>query len=418
MNKAAVLAQLKQAGSDSRHRDRVCAEVASALVAVGVEPDFDVTTGDFADDAALICADRYWQLRLIDQPGIATAARCARWLENHVAAPVRHQIEHRWALGNGFVTRSSVESPAELAEATAALLAAPATSETVALFAALYHAGKLRANRAFDALRMFLDASPLLEAAGARREDPAVTALRSLAAFGSRAMTTDYAIRLLDVAWRAPDRTREVVDVCVQGISDAVPFDGQGVLLTERASEAVAAYQAGADHIFRYRLACGLHLCHRPDEALVAIDEALNLLPAIGGRVSHELLQQQYLTKREAILEGRLRAQWSAEQRGRWEAQERANAAIQSTLQSSTVRAVELVAIFTAAIAFAVGSLQVTLNGNLHLRDRIWLVVALGVGLAVFALLTIGGTWYLTSRPSGSSHTGPSRRAHGPDVGA
>ncbi|MEZ0110876.1 hypothetical protein ABH920_004891 [Catenulispora sp. EB89] len=354
-----------------------------------------------------------------DQPGIATAAQCARWLEKH-AAPVRHQIEHRWALGNGFVTRSSVESPAELAEATAVLLAAPAapaTSETVALFAALYHAGKLRANRAFDALRMFLDASPLLEAAGARRDDPAVIALRSLAAFGSRAMTTDYAIRLLDVAWSAPERTREVVDVCVQGISDAVPFAGQGVLLTERASEAVAAYQAERDHIFRYRLACGLHLCHRPDEALVAIDEALSLLPAIGGRVSHELLQQQYLTKREAILEGRLRAQWSAEQRSRWEDQERANAAIQSTLQSSTVRAVELVAIFTAAIAFAVGSLQVTLNGNLHLRDRIWLVVALGVGLAVFALLTIGGTWFLTSRPSGSSHRDLSRRAHGPDVG-
>lgn len=116
-------------------------------------------------------------------------------------------------------------------------------------------------------------------------------------------------------------------------------------------------------------------------------------------------------------MEGRLRAQWSAEQRGRWEAQERANAAIQSTLQSSTVRAVELVAIFTAAIAFAVGSLQVTLNGNLHLRDRIWLVVALGVGLAAFALLTIGGTWFITRRPSGSSHADPSRRAHSADAG-
>ena len=57
-----------------------------------------------------------------------------------------------------------------------------------------------------------------------------------------------------------------------------------------------------------------------------------------------------------------------------------------------------------------------TLNGNLHLRDRIWLVVALGAGLALFALLTIGGTWYITSRPSGSSHRGLSRRAHGLDV--
>jgi hypothetical protein len=396
MNKATVLAQLKHAGSDSRQRDRVCLQIASALVADGVEPDFDVTTDDFANDAFLICADRYWGQRLLDQPTVAMAAACGRWLEKHIEAPVRHQIEHRWALGIAFITRNSVEAAAELSETVAALLADPRTTETVALFAVLYHAGKFRANRAFDELRVFLDSSPLIEAAGARRYDPAVIALRSLAAFGSRAMTTEYAIELLDVAWNAPDRTREVVDLCVQGISDAVPFDDQGLLLTERASEAVATYRGATDHIFHYRLASGLHLCHRPDEALAAIDEAISTLPAIGGRVSHELLQQQYLAKREAILEGRLRAQWSAEQQHRWDQQEQSNAAIRDTLQSSTVRAVELVAIFTAAIAFAVGSLQVTLNGSLHLRDRIWLIVALGIGLALFALLTVGGAWFIT----------------------
>jgi hypothetical protein len=36
-------------------------------------------------------------------------------------------------------------------------------------------------------------------------------------------------------------------------------------------------------------------------------------------------------------------------------------------MQSSTIRAVELIAIFTAAIAFTVGSLQITLNGELAL---------------------------------------------------
>lgn len=133
------------------------------------------------------------------------------------------------------------------------------------------------------------------------------------------------------------------------------------------------------------------------------------MLPAVGGRISHELLQQQYLTKREAILEGRLRAQWAAEQQHRWETQEQANAAIRETVQSSTVRAVELVAIFTAAIAFAVGSLQVTLNGTLRLRDRMWLLTGLGIGLALFALLTIGGTWLITGHRTHSEH--PHRRA-------
>jgi hypothetical protein len=187
-----------------------------------------------------------------------------------------------------------------------------------------------------------------------------------------------------------------VTDVCVAAIAEAVPFEDQGRLLTERATQAVEAFPA--DHLFRYRLASGLHLCQRHDEALEAIDDALRLLPAVGGRISHQVLQQQYLTKREAILEGRLRAKWIADQQQLWDRQEQANIAIRDTLQSSTVRAVELVAIFTAAIAFAVGSLQVTLNGNLALHDRMWLLVALGTGLAVFALLTIGGTWYITGR--------------------
>jgi len=396
MNNATMLAQLSQAGSDSIRRDRICVQVAQTLIAEGQEPDFPVDTDDFANDAFLICADRYWQQRLLTHPDITTAAACARWLEDHVAANARPQVEHRWALGNGFVTRDSVETAAELGEAITKLLALTTTTETVALFATLYHAGKLRANRAFDALRHFLDSSPLLEGAGKRRDDPAIIALQALAAFGSRAMTTDHAIRLLKSAWTTPDRTTSVTDLCVQAISDSVPFERQGQLLTEYASQAVAA--SPTNSMFRYRLASGLHLCDRPEEALEAIDEAIALLPAVGGRSSHELLQQQFMNKREAILEGRLRAQWAAEQQQRWKQQEEANAAIRETVQSSTVRAVELVAIFTAAIAFAVGSLQVTLNGNLHLSDRIWLVTALGMGLAVFALLTIGGTWFITGR--------------------
>ena len=52
----------------------------------------------------------------------------------------------------------------------------------------------------------------------------------------------------------------------------------------------------------------------------------------------------------------------------------------------------ELVSLFTATTAFAVGSLQVTLNGTLSLTDRLWLIAALDTGLALFALFAIGGT--------------------------
>ncbi|MCT9110436.1 hypothetical protein N4G69_33420 [Streptomyces mirabilis] len=84
------------------------------------------------------------------------------------------------------------------------------------------------------------------------------------------------------------------------------------------------------------------------------------------------------------------------EQQRRWEQQAAANAQLERSLHTSSVRAVEVVAVFTAAIAFAVGSLQVTLTGKLPLSDRLWLLTAQGAGLALFALLIVGGTWLIT----------------------
>lgn len=395
VDSAAVVAQLDRARSaHSRELDRICIQVASSLIDDGAEPDFEVESDDFDADPFLVCADRYWQKRLIALPTVTTAAACARWLEKHVAPASRPEIEQRWALGNGFVTRDNVETHAEVAAAAADITGQGVMTETIALFATLYHAGKLRSNRRVDELNIFLESSDLAAAAGGRRKDAVVVALQAFAAFGSRAMTTEHAIDLLEQAWDAPDRTRQVVDVCLAGIAESTPFPTQGELLAERAAQAITAYPV--DHLFHYRLASGLHIRQRPDEALEAIDAALRLLPAIGSRISHQVLQQQYLNKREAIQEGRLRATWAEEQQQRWKQQDDANDSIREMLQSSAVRAVELVAIFTAAIAFAVGSLQVTLNGNLALRDRIWLLAVLGAGLAIFALLTIGGTWYVT----------------------
>jgi len=174
----------------------------------------------------------------------------------------------------------------------------------------------------------------------------------------------------------------------------AVPFAEQGELLSRIAAQALALYPQ--DHIFHFRLAAGQYLCGDFDGALDNIDTALRLLPANAWRTSHSLLQQQYLTRREAILNGSAEARHAETQRERWEQQDRANAALVGTLQKSTVRSVELVAIFTAAIAFAVGSLNVTLNGNLTLGARLWMLAGLGGGLSIFALTIVGGTWLIT----------------------
>lgn len=395
MDDTAIAARLHRAATaDSRELDRVCERVAEELIAAGVEPPFDVTSSDFAADPFLICADRYWRLRFLQQPSVSTAAECAVWLARHVETEHYVEVSQKWALGYAFITRDTMESWTELSEATATIVGRDDSACDIAYFATLYHAGKLRSNFWFDELHQFLESALLTLAAGPHRSDPLFIALRAFAALGSRTITAEHATHLLQEAWTSPARTRHVIDICLNGLSAAAPFDAQGELLQHHAEEAVTAYPK--DHIFRFRLATGEYMRGRYDTALASIDYALRLLPAIGSRGSHKLLQEQYLAKRDLIQEGILRAKRDAEQQRRWEQQTLANEALDHTMQSSTVRAVELVAIFTAAIAFATGSLQITLAGTMPLHDRLWLLAVFGIGLAGFALLIVGGTWYIT----------------------
>ncbi|WP_250285191.1 hypothetical protein [Frankia sp. CiP1_Cm_nod2] len=397
------------ASADSRELDRVCEEVAAELIDADVEPPFRVPSADFATDPWLICADRYWRRRLLHQPTVEVAARCARWLHDHTDPPVRPDIIEKWSLGYAFITKDTVESRHDLTLATGRIVETFQGSTDICYFATLYHAGKLRANFWFDELHQFLESSLLAVAAGQHRDDPLFTGLRAFAAFGSRTITTSHALELLDTAWSAAPRSRAVVDVCLNALWAAPPFPGQGEQLRRHAAEAVAEYPD--DHLFRFRLASGQRMCGDYTDALATIDTALRLLPAIGARISHELLQGQYLRERATILEGLDRAAWTSDQQTRWLDQDTANRDLRRTLQTSAIRAVELVTVFTAAIAFAVGSLQITLTGTLPLRDRAFLLVLLGAGLLLFALLTVAGTWIITGR----HHPGP--RTTPPDPG-
>ncbi|MFF5715830.1 hypothetical protein [Streptomyces buecherae] len=398
MDGAYVVARLDGVVSaDPRERDRVCVEVAAALLADDTEPPFDIGSADFAADPFLICADRYWWQRFLRRPSVRTAAACARWLAAHVPQEHWAVVGQRWALGNAFVTRDDVEDLSDLVGAALAdVIGSDQHAADTAFFVALYHAGKLRANFWHDALLGFLESSALAQAAGPHRARPVYVALRAFGALGSRAITAEHAVGLLDQAWGHADRSRQVVDVCLNGLAVAPPFDGQGELLRDRAAEAVRAYPE--DHMFHFRLAQGQHMCAAHEAALASVDMALRLLPAAGVRVSHSLLQEQYMTKRDAIQEAWLRARQDDRQRRRWERQEEANAELARTVRASSVRSIELLAVFTAAIAFAVGSLQVTLTGSLSLGDRLWLLVGQGAVLAAFALLVVGGTWWINRR--------------------
>ncbi|MFI9509810.1 hypothetical protein [Nocardia sp. NPDC052566] len=386
--------------SNSRELERDCDRLAQRYVESRVEPQFAVRSADFATDPYLICADRYWNLRFTAEPTLQTAVECAGWLREHVAAGARAEVREKWALGYAFITRDSVESLGEIADATGDVVANDDSECSRAYFATLYHAGKLRANRHFDELNSFLESSPLSNAAGtAHRREPLFVAMQAFAAFGSRRITLEHAKSLFDRAWHSPQRTRETVDIALNAIAVSVPFDGQGEMLKERAVEAISRYPDRT--LFHYRLATGLHMCGEYDAALESIDDALRLLPATGWRVSHELLQAQYLTKQEAILHGRIAALQATAQQEHAQRQERELATLADTMQRTAIRAIELVSVFAAVIAFAVGSLNVSLNGNLRLAERLWIVALLGGGLVVFALLVVGGTWLIVRRPTG-----------------
>jgi hypothetical protein len=395
----------------SRELDRDCTRYAERYFGADVEPQFDVVTDDFAADPYLICADRYWNLRFTREPALTTAVNCAGWLNEHVAQGIREAVSEKWAMGYAFITRSSVESAGEIADATRDVLEGHDQDGSRALFATLYHGGKLRANLRCDELDQFLKSSPLAIAAGVRRNSPLFLALQAFAAFGSRSLTDRYAIEQFEHAWQGAGRSRETIDVALNGLAIATPFDAQGPLLRSRAAEAVKAYPT--DHMFHFRLAFGEYLCGDYDSALTDIDSALDLLPAIGWRGSHDLLLEQYTSQRAAIVNARAAAARDTARQARLDRHEQQLADMAGSVRQSVLRAVELVTIFAAVIAFAVGSLQVTLNGSLRVADRAWLIAELGAGLLIFALVIVGGTW-LISRSLDAPKPGGHRTGESP----
>ena len=380
--------------TDSRELDRACERVAGELVERGVEPTYDIDSADFEKDPFLICADRYWRLRFLAAPTIGTAAECARWIHSRVRIEYRRAIVEKWALGYSFITRDTIDSRDEISDSTARLIEQSPGNTEIVFFAALYHAGKLRADFSFEELRIFLESSMLALATGPHRDEPIFVGLQAFAAFGSRNTTTEHAVELLDRAWNHPARTRHVVDVCLNALSAAVPFPEQGELLRERATVAVDLHSE--DHIFHFRLATGQRLCGDHRAALDSIDSALRLLPATGNRGSHKLLQEQYVRERDLIIDGFQQAARSLEQERHLEASRTALAEVRRTANKNVVRAVELVTVFAAVIAFAFGSPQFLINGSMKFHERLWLLLAFGASLAIFAFIIVFGTWAIT----------------------
>lgn len=378
----------------SRELDRTCEAAAHELVDAGEEPPFEVDSADFAADPYLITADRYWRLRFLALPTVDTAARCAEWLERHVAEQHRAEVRQKWALGYAFITRDNVESPTELTESSTWIVERYRGSPAIMFFAILYHAGKFRANHDFEDLRSFLGSSVLALACSSFHQHPTFVALQAFASLGSRHIARDSALEPLRAAWAATDRSWHTVDICLHALAVAPPFDGQAQLLRDYALE--AAEEFPQQHLVHFRLATGQRLAGEHAAALNSVDTALRLLPAVGNRTRHELFQEQFLRERALITNAQHIAEITERYEHRLAEQEAGNEEVRRSLAAHTVRVVEVVTLVMAAITFAVGSLQVTLSGDLPTGDRALLIGMLGGGLALFALLVVGGTWWIT----------------------
>ncbi|MFG3041734.1 hypothetical protein ACGFYZ_33010 [Streptomyces sp. NPDC048330] len=400
MDSESVMARLRAAGAeDSRDRDRLCERAAKVYLDEKLEPPFTVRSADFATDAFLICADRYWRLRFLAEPSVRTAAACAVWLTSHVEAEHRQAVEEKLALGFGFITRDTVDTDAALTQAAAQVAQLGTGASDVAFFVAVYHAGKLRGNFWFDALYDFTSWHRLVELAGERATDPVLTALKAFGALGSRRITTEHALGLVHDAWSSPRRSRAVTDVCLNGLSAASPFDTQGTELRDRAKEAVAVLPD--DHGMWYWLAYGQHLCAEHEAACVSIDKALALLPAVGGRGSHELLQEQYRRRRDMIQDGRRHAEMLAARERRWgqrypelpEHPSTAQLADEPTREANHAPlawGAAVSATFVAVIAAASRSVAL---GDMTLGERLGAVSALwgiSAGTVVLVLVVLG----------------------------
>lgn len=392
------------AAENSRTFERACRRIALRYINGREEPQFNIESSDFNHDSFLICADYYWKYRFHLEPTLVTAVECASWMAKHVATEFYDRIRDKWAIGFGFVNRDSVESASEVNRVAHAVIADDDDDGRSAFFATLFHAEKLCANHAVGELDLFLEQSPLASAAGPHRESVLFRAFRTYVAFCSHRFSHEHACALFGGIWNSSYRSLAATDVVLHGLAMSHDFDGRRELLRTHASEAVAEYPD--EHIFYYRLATGQWLCGDHESALGAIDAALGLLSVHGGRISHELLQGQYLARREAIEVGREQDRRARAERARAE-QERSRAVeqdrtlseqtkhevgqIAESVRGSVLWTVQVMAVFAAVIGIAVGSLSVGLNGSRSFSESLWLVAALDGGLAIFALLTVGG---------------------------
>ncbi len=227
---------------------------------------------------------------------------------------------------------------------------------------------------------------------------PFVEAARAFAAFGSKDGRDNEATISVQSAWqrcRNSDLLMPVRELCLQALDVADGNSTQAAVLLEycdRHERDSLRYGGSATtrSILQYRRARALRVLGRPAEALEAIDAALSLLS--GDNEFVRIFAEQCLRERDFVRFAAIMSTAQSEIRAATESVARQELKIESTIERSTIRSTEVLALFSSAVAFAVGAAAIGANARTPTA-----AVASISGLALGLLGFVGMIVYVVS---------------------
>lgn len=236
--------------------------------------------------------------------------------------------------------------------------------------------------------------------------DPLVAALAAFGALGSGASYLEQGRALVGAAVDHPEADARTRHVALMALQVAPDFPGRYEFMLQISSEMID--KGEVDPNVHFRRAWAMRGLGRYEEALVAVDRAIDMLPPASNAV-----HQDYIRERELIISSRQtekrmeamassmiatlttevnRAQadaqreiQSAQEQLRSEVGERLNEA-RSLVSEGLFRIIEILGLFIAILGFVIGSGFIFLDSQ-AVNQRIYAMIVVLVGSVAFFLL-------------------------------
>ncbi|MBC8090816.1 MAG: hypothetical protein H7Y15_02530 [Pseudonocardia sp.] len=244
-----------------------------------------------------------------------------------------------------------------------------------------------------------------------RRSEPFVQAMRAFALLGGRhPLHRDSGLAIVQRVWDSASDRRErlaIQDVCLHALWVAEHLPEQGRVLLDycrRAEqEALESGDERAGPVVLFRKAYALRELADYDSALIAIDTALGDLR--GDNEFVRTFSEQCIRERQLIIVGRDLTRLTTdleETSGQISAAEHR---IEAVVERNSIRSVEVLGLFSAAVAFAVGTSSIGANAASPLAGLL-IAVALGACLLGFSWMILFVAGPRVREPAGSRGSG------------